>query len=385
MGRLTALSTYRPCFAAADGGRAAGADEDVVTMAVAAALPIASPGETTRLVLVSRQAAAAPSSAPAVLAEALGLGDVPVEVRLGGADAAVDALLHAAEGTLVVAAETGREPSAAAALVASGDGLGDGGRARRGFPIAEPAGVHDDPRLVRERAWKPVVYQLASAGRAIVTGPPARAARALASADAPPPPDAEGAPAPLFALAGLAQAGTPGSVVGVEGAAAAAVELEDPAAVRVVSVERRTVVPLPRPGAAGGEIPISLSAFERAFESKVGLKAGRCGCGALSHPPRRLCLECGAEGAGELVSLPHGGEIYSVVTVHVPVPGRRVPYSIAVVELDGVPVRVLAPVTDAVPGSSPIGTRGELVLRQMAVREGVVDYGYAFQPAEAPA
>ena len=385
MTRLAAVATYRPCFAAAGGQRAAGTDEDVVTMAIAAAAPVASRGEVTRLVFVSRQAAAAPSSAPAVLAEALGLGAVPVEVRLGGADAAVDALVHATDGMLVVAAETGREPSAAAALIAGGEGLADAGQARRGFPVAEPGGIHDDPRLVRERAWKPAVASLAAAGPAVVTGPPQRAARALASADAPAPPAAEGAPAPLFALAALAQAGTPGRVVGVEGAAAAAVDLEDTAAVRVVAVERATLVPLPRPGAAGGEIPISLSAFERAFEPKVGLKAGRCGCGALSYPPRRLCLECGAEGADELVPLPHTGEIYSVVTVHAPVPGRHVPYSIAVVELDGVPVRVLAPVTDADPGSSPIGTRGELVLRQMAVREGVIDYGYAFQPVEVPA
>jgi len=384
MASLVAVSTYRPCFAAPDGRRTTGPDEDLVTMAVAAAGPLRAAGAPSRIVLVSRQIADAPPSAAAVLAAALGLDAVPVELRLGGADAAVDSLLTAAAGMLVVAVETGREPAAAAALVGAGDGLADASRTRRGFAIAEPSGVHDDPRLVRDRAWTPVAAALAEAQPAVVTGPPVRAARGLAGADAPAAPEAEGAPAPLAALAALARAGKPARVVGVEGASACAVDLVDPAA-QVVAVERAATVPLAPPPAPGGEIPVSLSAFERAFESKVGLKAARCVCGALSYPPRALCLECGAEGAGELEPLPRTGEVYSVVTVHAPVPGRRVPYSVAVVELDGAAVRVLAPVTDAVPGSAPIGTRGELVLRRMAVRQGIVDYGYAFQPAEVPA
>jgi uncharacterized OB-fold protein len=43
-------------------------------------------------------------------------------------------------------------------------------------------------------------------------------------------------------------------------------------------------------------------------------------------------------------------------------------------------LRLLAPVTDAIPGSVRIGDRGRLVLRLLAEREGVDDYGYAFQP-----
>jgi uncharacterized OB-fold protein len=82
------------------------------------------------------------------------------------------------------------------------------------------------------------------------------------------------------------------------------------------------------------------------------------------------------------VPLPRTAAVYSVVTVRTPVPGVPGPYSLAVVALDGVAVRLLTPVTDAVPGSARIGDHGALVLRRLAVREGVPDYGYAFQPAE---
>ena len=73
------------------------------------------------------------------------------------------------------------------------------------------------------------------------------------------------------------------------------------------------------------------------------------------------------------------------MTIHAPLPGKSTPYSIAVVDVDGVPLRVLAPVTDAVAGSTAIGARGALVLRRMAERQGIPDYGYAFQPFEASA
>ena len=62
----------------------------------------------------------------------------------------------------------------------------------------------------------------------------------------------------------------------------------------------------------------------------------------------------------------------------------RSPYSIAIVDLDGVDLRVMAPITDVPAGSAAIGDRGSLVLRRMALRRGVPDYGYAFQP-EGPA
>ncbi|MGA2474343.1 MAG: DNA-binding protein, partial [Acidimicrobiales bacterium] len=51
-----------------------------------------------------------------------------------------------------------------------------------------------------------------------------------------------------------------------------------------------------------------------------------------------------------------------------------------VVQLDGVDVRALVPVTDTAAATSDIGEPGRLVFRRMAMRSGISDYGYAFAP-----
>jgi uncharacterized OB-fold protein len=72
--------------------------------------------------------------------------------------------------------------------------------------------------------------------------------------------------------------------------------------------------------------------------------------------------------------------VYTLTTVHVPVPGLASPYSLAVVQLDGVDVRSLVQVTGDGGDTTDIDDRGRLVLRRVAVRSGVPDYGYAFVP-----
>jgi len=387
MSRLVAVSTYRPCYA--DGAqRVAGPDEDVVTMAVAAARAALGDRRPDRVILVSRQIERAPDTAAAVIAAALDLGDsVAVECRSGGAATALEALTLSPDNTLVLAVDLSGTASAAAALTGPGKGLRAAGRVRHAMPVSDLGGVHDDLRLLRERAWRPAAERLATGAEAsiVVAGIPARIARDLVRGSAVvPPPAAEGAPASLQALAELGAADQPGRVIALEGGDAAAADLVE-LGFEVARVERASTVAYPRPPTVESDIPISLSAYERAFEAKVGLKAARCECGELSLPPRRLCLRCGREDATELVALPHRAEVYSAVTIHAPLPGKRVPYSVAVVSLDGVPVRLLAPVTDVEPGTARIGDRGELVLRRLAEREGIADYGYAFQPSEVPA
>ena len=129
------------------------------------------------------------------------------------------------------------------------------------------------------------------------------------------------------------------------------------------------------------DIPFSMPAYARAFDAKVGLTAAQCECGKVSYPPRLVCLECDRYDATHPVDLPRTGEVYTTVMIHTPVPGVAGPYAIAIVSLDGSPVRVLAPVADAVAPGADIGDRGHLVLRLIATREGVPDYGYAFQAA----
>jgi uncharacterized protein len=64
------------------------------------------------------------------------------------------------------------------------------------------------------------------------------------------------------------------------------------------------------------------------------LRIQRCGeCGALRHPPGPVCLACGAA-KPEYVIAAGTGEVYSyVVHHHPPVPGRQVPFVIALVQL----------------------------------------------------
>ena len=141
----------------------------------------------------------------------------------------------------------------------------------------------------------------------------------------------------------------------------------------------------------GAEIPISLAAYERAFEAKTRWEAGRFagapdGDAALDFPPRYRLSDEGALATDyELIPLPRTGTVYTETTVHMPVPGLRTPYSLVIVELDGVDVRALVKLTGAEPGTVDIGDRGRLALRRVAVRSGVPDYGYMFEPDRAAA
>ena len=111
------------------------------------------------------------------------------------------------------------------------------------------------------------------------------------------------------------------------------------------------------------------------------MEAGRCPhCGTLALPPRHRCLGCGAEGDAGLAELPRDATVYTTTTIHTPVPGLATPYTIVIVELGDTGVRLLAQVTGAPPGNVGIGDRGEMVLRRVAERSGIPDYGYAFSP-----
>jgi uncharacterized OB-fold protein len=197
-----------------------------------------------------------------------------------------------------------------------------------------------------------------------------------------------GAGAAVFALAALAERKEPAVLVATEQASLTAASLEV-AAGEVVRVRRLEPPARPVPAARttpGPEIPVSLAAYDRAFEAKVAWKAARCGnCATLAFPPRHRCRECGTEGDWSLVPLPRRAAVYTATTVHVPVPGLATPYSLAVVQLDGVDVRVLARTTAVEAGSVSIGDTGLMTLRRVALRSGVPDYGYAFWPDAASA
>jgi hypothetical protein len=85
------------------------------------------------------------------------------------------------------------------------------------------------------------------------------------------------------------------------------------------------------------------------------LRIQSCGdCGTLRHPPGPLCMACGSPNPKYIVAA-GTGEVFSyVVHHHPPVPGKKVPLVIALVELtEG--VRVLAEVTGVDPDKVEVG------------------------------
>jgi uncharacterized OB-fold protein len=97
------------------------------------------------------------------------------------------------------------------------------------------------------------------------------------------------------------------------------------------------------------------TAFFWAGTAAGQLRIQRCGeCGALRHPPGPGCPECGAL-RPEHVIASGTGQVYSyVVHHHPPVPGRRLPFVVALVELvEG--VRMVGELLDVTPAQVRVG------------------------------
>src|SRR5262249_56745861 len=85
------------------------------------------------------------------------------------------------------------------------------------------------------------------------------------------------------------------------------------------------------------------------------LRIQRCGgCGTLRHPPGPLCPACRAA-KPEYVVAAGTGEVYSyVVQHHPPVPGKKLPIVVALVQLpEG--VRMVGELLGVSPGRARIG------------------------------
>jgi uncharacterized OB-fold protein len=395
---ITAVGTYLPRWGT-DTRRVAGEDEDVVTMAVAAGRQV--------MAATARAAAAAGARVPAIDAVVLVSRDLPlleggngaallaglglpartaVREQVGAAPATLDAVTDAATGTLVIGADLNGGAGAAAVLLAdTGVDVTSIGRINRSLPVVTrdaAGGVTDyaDPRLVRERGVRLSIERAGLDGKvAAVAGLAAKDAAALTEGT----PEALptlGASAALFAVAMVAERRGGGRVLAVEQATVAGVELGAGEVAVARDEARAATLPVTRAGPPA-DISIPLAAYERAFDAKLRLEADRCAtCGTLAYPHRFRCLECGAEAAPETVPLPREAEIYTLATIHVPVPGLASPYTVVLAELGESGVRLLVRLTGAAPGSVAIGDRGHLVFRRVAVRTGVPDYGYAFLP-----
>ncbi|MFW0793852.1 OB-fold domain-containing protein [Gordonia sp. CPCC 205515] len=382
---LTSVGTYLPIWGTTR-HRVAGDDEDAITMAVEAGrAALADGGSVESVILVTRDLPLSESSNAAVLLAGLELDpELEVAERLGGAPAALDALSSARPRTLVIGVDL--EPAGAAAVLTGDKGMRvcTSARVSRSLPVrtrSAAGAVHDygDARFLHDRG---LVASLAASWvdkPTVVAGVGGKYLTDVAEVDAALP--TLGASSGLFAVARMAEQGLTGRLVAVEQASLSGISVDD----GHLAVHRREPAARPKsdePITPGGELRISLASYERAFDAKVRWEAGRFADSAeLDFPPRyHVDTDGSLRTDYELVPLPRAGVVYSEATVHVPVPGLPSPYSLVLVDLDDVGVRALVKVTGAHVGLVGVGDRGRLVLRRLAVRSGVPDYGYAFEP-----
>jgi uncharacterized OB-fold protein len=397
MTQVVSIGTYLPPWTVRD-RRVKGPDEDALTMAVAAGRAADPDATAQRVVLVSRDFPLLEGGNGAVLLAALSLpADTPVTEVLGGAPAVLDQIGTAGDGTLVIAADD-NDLAAGAGAVLTGDGgvtVAPSARQTRSLPLTargEDGARHayGDPRLQREVGVRSTLSRLGLSGTptlAAVAGVPlphvARdfdTSRAVGDATV-------SASAIILLLADAIEAGTQGLLLAVEQSSISAADLVVGDEAPRISRDEFPARELPKTRVADGVgIPISMPAYARAFEPKIRWEAAvfeeSPGIDAAPQFPPRLRVDNAGRLATEyrLESLPRTGTVYTHTTVRIPVPDLPSPYSLAVVQLDDSPVRVLLKVTGVPAGEATIGQPGSVVLRRIATRAGIPDYGYAFWP-----
>ena len=401
MTQVVSIGTYLPPWTVRD-RRVTGPDEDALTMAVAAGRAADPGASATRVVLVSRDFPLLEGGNGAVLLAALSLSaDTPVAEVLGGAPAVLDQIGSAGDRSLVIAADDNDMVVGAAAVVTGDGGVGvtQVARQTRSLPLAargEDGTRHAyvDPRLQREVGVRSTLSRLGLAGTpavAAVAGAPLAQLgsgfdTSAAVADA-----TVSAAGIIRLLVDAVESGTPGLLVAVEQSSVSVAELTLEGSKPRIAADEASPRALPKTRVADGVgIPISMPAYARAFEPKIRWEAAvfeeSPGIDSAPQFPPRLRVD----NAGRLATsyrlepLPRTGTVYTHTTVRIPVPDLPSPYSLAVVQLDGSPVRVLLKVTGVPAGEATIGQPGAVVLRKIATRAGIPDYGYAFWPGRTP-
>jgi uncharacterized OB-fold protein len=397
MSQVLSIGTYLPPWTVRD-RRVKGPDEDALTMAVAAGRAADPEATAQRVVLVSRDFPLLEGGNGAVLLAALSLpADTPVTEVLGGAPAVLDQIGSAGDGTLLIASDD-NDLSAGAGAVLAGDGgatVTPSARQTRSLPLTargEDGARHAyvDPRLQREVGVRSTLTRLGLAGTpalAAVAGVPlAQIASDFDTSRAVGDPTASAA-AIIRLLADAIEAGTQGLLLAVEQSTISAADLAFGGAAPRIVRDEFPARELPKFRVADGVgIPISMPAYARAFEPKIRWEAAvfeeSPGIDSAPQFPPRLRVNNAGQLATEyrLEPLPRTGIVYTHSTVRIPVPDLPSPYSLAVVQLDDSLVRVLLKVTGVPAGEATIGQPGAVVLRKIATRAGIPDYGYAFWP-----
>lgn len=401
MTQVAAIGTYLPPWTVRE-RRVKGPDEDALTMAVAAGRAADPDATARRVVLVSRNFPLLEGGNSAVLLAGLSLpAGVAVSEVLGGAPAVLDELVEATEGTLVIAADDSTAAASAAAALIGADGVGltPVARETRSLPVTVRSAdgsrrEYGDPRLQREVGVKSTVARLGlddSQTVAAVVGAKAKELGGDVDAKGAIEHSISSASGVIRALVDCVEKGQKGGLLlAVEQSSVTVAEIGGSAKATTITRNEAPARELPKFRTADGNgIPISLPAYARAFEPKLRWEAAvfdeRPGIDtAPQFPPRaRVDDDGGLVTDYRLEPLPRTGTVYTQTTIRIPVPDLPGPYSIAVVQLDGSPVRVLMKVTGVPAGEAAIGQGGSVVLRKIADRAGVPDYGYAFWPTTA--
>lgn len=397
MTEIVSMGTYLPPWSLGD-RRVKGPDEDALTMAVAAGRA-ADPGASAqRVVMVSRNFPLLEGGNGAVLLAGLSLSaDVPIAEVLGGAPAVLDQAASAEPGTLVIAADDNDAAVGAAALLIgdSGATLTPVARQTRSLPLLARSDdgtrhAYVDPRLQREVGVRATLARLGLIGtptvaavsgvKAAQLGRPFDTAAAVED-------ESISAAAVVRLLADVIDKGATGLVIAIEQSTVSVAELVRGDSPPRIARDELPARPLPKTRVAQGiGIPISAAAYARAFEPKIRWEAAvfdeRPGIDTAPQFPPRVRVDDSGVLADKyrLEPLPRTGTVYTQTTVRIPVPDLPSPYSLAVVQLDDSPVRVLLKVTGVPAGEATIGQTGSVVLRKIATRAGIPDYGYAFWP-----
>lgn len=394
---ISHASLYEPAWVDESGGLVRGHDEDTVTLGVAAALPIVRSGvEIKSIYLVSSKPVYLDGSSEAVLNGALGLTNCPV-FELVGSEAVLLTVIGRAEvGDLIIAVENGKNAFSGAVFIDDSNGVAVQLLVNKVGSL--PVVVHKsgesrtrdygDSRLQRDVGTIPLINHLkdsvSSMGSSLtfLTGIDQSLVKKFGV-------DSEisnkrcsvGVPAPIQAVMDCILLGIRCNIGAISKANGSVISVSQVSKVKTYtsSTKRKTI----RVDKIIDEksLPISLAAYSRSFSSKVGRFAKKCSCGDLSFPPKLLCGNCGDSAGGSIVSLGYDAEIYTMTKICVDVPGKESPYVVAVVDT-GSGVKELVSVTELSGQPISIGSRGTLVLRVIAEREGIPDYGYSFRLGE---
>ncbi len=120
----------------------------------------------------------------------------------------------------------------------------------------------------------------------------------------------------------------------------------------------------------------------RRFEARYRLVGNRClTCGTIYFPPKAICPKCRRKGKLEKYQLKGEGKIHTYTIIHAAPSGfeKRVPYCIAIIELDEGP-KVLGEVVGDLT-LLDIGARVRAVFRKIYEdgEDGIIHYGLKWE------